>query len=76
MSTNPTSPNFNLDPRLLRHFAVFRLRGASGSDLRNVIFSVLEANLADKPLSPELHDTLTSASSKLLERVKEALRPR
>ncbi|XP_077973667.1 uncharacterized protein LOC120348568 isoform X2 [Styela clava] len=75
MSVNAASPGNNLDPRLLRHFAVFRLRSASSTDVHNVIFSVLEANMSDKPLTQELHESIALACSKLLEQLKEALRP-
>jgi len=69
------SSDFSLDPRLLRHFAVLRLRPQSSADLRNIIFSVLEANLTDKPLNQELHECIAAASSKLIEMVKDVLRP-
>ncbi|CAK8694917.1 unnamed protein product [Clavelina lepadiformis] len=74
LSTSSLS-QFNLDPRLLRHFAVFRLRSPSSSDLRNIIFSVLEANLSDRSLNQELHDCIATASCKILELVKDVLRP-
>nr|CAB3238692.1 dynein heavy chain 8, axonemal-like [Phallusia mammillata] len=73
MST--VSAEFNLDSRLLRHFAVLRLRAPSSSDLRSVVYSVLEANLSDKPLNQELHEAIATASSKLIELVKDVLRP-
>ena len=66
---------FNLDPRLLRHFAVLRLRTPSSADLRNIIYSVLEANLSDKLLNQEVHDAISTASCKILELCKEVLRP-
>ena len=70
-----TNVDFNLDPRLLRHFAVLRMRSPSSSDLRNIIYSVLEANLTDKVLNPEVHDYLSTASCKILELCRDVLRP-
>ncbi|KAM4771050.1 dynein axonemal heavy chain 5-like [Rhinophrynus dorsalis] len=62
--------------RLLRHFAIFNLPDLEGSQLQQVIFSVLEANMGDKeglPLQEELHQSLAKASCYILESIKKAL---
>ncbi|XP_031757885.1 dynein gamma chain, flagellar outer arm isoform X2 [Xenopus tropicalis] len=62
--------------RLLRHFAIFHLPELEGSQLQQVIFSVLEANMGDKdglPLQEELQLSIAKASCHLLESIKKVL---
>ena len=74
MTTDGDS-RFNLDPRLLRHFAVLRLREPSSAELRHVIFSILEANLGEKPISNDALDGVATASCRLIEQAKVVLKP-
>ncbi|KAM9316607.1 uncharacterized protein PAF06_007656 [Gastrophryne carolinensis] len=62
--------------RLLRHFSVFHLPELEGSQLKQVIFSILEANMGDKDglsLQEDLQLSLVGASCQLLESVKKVL---
>ncbi|XP_077343463.1 dynein axonemal heavy chain 5-like [Lithobates pipiens] len=64
--------------RLLRHFSIFHLPDIGGSQLRQVIFSILEANMGDKDglsLQEDLQLSLVNASCHLLESVKKVLVP-
>nr|DBA26446.1 TPA: hypothetical protein GDO54_010703 [Pyxicephalus adspersus] len=62
--------------RLLRHFSIFHLPDIEGSQLQQVIFSILEANMGDKEglsLQEDLQLSLVNASCHLLESVKKVL---
>ncbi|KAM5165175.1 dynein axonemal heavy chain 5-like [Mantella aurantiaca] len=64
--------------RLLRHFSIFHLPNIKGSQLQQVIFSILEANMGDKDglsLQEDLQLSLVHASCHLLESVKKVLVP-
>ncbi|XP_063775387.1 uncharacterized protein LOC134910927 [Pseudophryne corroboree] len=64
--------------RLLRHFSIFHLPDLEGSQLQQVIFSLLEANMGDKDglsLQEELQMSLAKASCHVLECVKKVLVP-
>ncbi|XP_078503742.1 dynein axonemal heavy chain 5-like [Lissotriton helveticus] len=72
------SPQRMCAKRLLRHFAIFHLPDPEGTQLENVIFSILEANMGDKeglPLAEELHIALVKASCQLVASVKKTLLP-
>ncbi|KAJ1151043.1 hypothetical protein NDU88_003830 [Pleurodeles waltl] len=74
----PNSPQRMCAKRLLRHFAIFHLPDPEGTQLENVIFSILEANMGDKeglPLAEELHVSLVQASCQLVASVKKTLLP-
>ena len=64
-----------MDPRLLRHFAVLRLREPASAELRHVIFSILEANLGDKPIPHDMLDGVATASCRIIELAKVVLKP-
>ncbi|XP_018096048.2 dynein heavy chain 5, axonemal [Xenopus laevis] len=73
---NSTQRTFS--QRLMRHFAIFHLPELEGSQLQQVIFSVLEANMGDKeglPLQEELQLSIAKASCHLLESKKKVLVP-
>ncbi|XP_068137634.1 dynein axonemal heavy chain 5-like isoform X2 [Hyperolius riggenbachi] len=64
--------------RLLRHFSVFHLPNIEGSQLQQVVFSILEANMGDKDglsLQEDLQLSLANASYHLLQSVKTVLVP-
>ncbi|XP_053567991.1 uncharacterized protein LOC128657631 [Bombina bombina] len=74
----PSKAQTTFYQRLLRHFAIFHLPDLEGSQLQQVIFSVLEANMGDKegfPLQEELNLSIVRASYKVLDAIKGALVP-
>ncbi|MBN3318102.1 DYH6 protein, partial [Atractosteus spatula] len=67
-----------ISKRLLRQFAVLYLPHPEGYKLNQVVFTVLQANMAKnngQQLENSLHSALVSASCSLLESIKTVLRP-
>ncbi|XP_051780690.1 uncharacterized protein LOC114649411 [Erpetoichthys calabaricus] len=73
----PEFPNDNsISKRLLRNFAVLYLPTPEGAKLKQVLFSVLQANMEKnnaQQLDNNLHAALVSASCNLLESIKSCL---